>query len=86
MLITSIASEYWPQTGEGKILCLILSIYGFCVFGYITAMLASFFVGRDAEEEDAPLASADDIRTLQEQIHRLTEVIQAMQNRATTNQ
>lgn len=85
MLITSIASEYWPQTGEGKILCLILSIYGFCVFGYITATLASFFVGRDAEEKDAPLASTADIKALQEQIQRLTEAIQTIQNRPPAN-
>ncbi len=49
MLLTSLGSEYWPQTSEGRALCLLLAIYGFAVFGYITATLASFFVGRDAE-------------------------------------
>jgi voltage-gated potassium channel len=75
MLITSIGSEYWPQTGEGKVLSLILSIYGFCVFGYITASLASFFVGRDAEEKDAPLAGSKEIIKLQREIRQLTEAI-----------
>src|SRR3546814_1832442 len=41
MLVTSIGSEFWPQTAEGRILCLILSIYGFAIFGYVTATLAS---------------------------------------------
>lgn len=50
MLLTSLGSEYWPRTPEGRLLCLGLSIYGFAVFGYITAALASFFVGRDVEE------------------------------------
>jgi voltage-gated potassium channel len=49
MLLTSLGSEFWPRTAEGRLLCLGLSIYGFAVFGYITAALASFFVGRDAE-------------------------------------
>lgn len=47
MLLTSMGSEYWPRTGAGRTLCLLLSIYGFAVFGYITAALASYFVDRD---------------------------------------
>jgi len=76
MLITSIGSEYWPQSGEGKALCFLLSIYGFCVFGYITATLASFFVGRDAEEKSAPVAGAEDIRQLKMEIEKLNQSIQ----------
>ena len=49
MLLTSIGSDYFPRTPEGRMLCLILSIYGFAVFGYMTATLASFFIHRDAE-------------------------------------
>lgn len=49
MLLTSTASEYWPRTAEGRVLCLVLSLYGYGLFGYFTAMLASFFVGQDAE-------------------------------------
>ena len=51
MLLTSIGSEYWPKTGSGRALCLVLAVYGFAVFGYITAALASYFVGRDAEKK-----------------------------------
>ncbi len=75
MLLTSIGSEYWPVTGEGKILCLLLSIYGCCVFGYITATIASYFVGRDAEEADAPLAGAADFKKVQLQLQQLTKAI-----------
>ena len=78
MLITSIASDYWPASGEGKTLCLLLSIYGFCVFGYITATLASFFVGRDAEEKDAPLAGSEDIKEVKKELLRLTEAINSL--------
>lgn len=81
MIITSIASEFWPVSGEGKVLCLLLSIYGFCVFGYITATLASFFVGRDAEEKQAPLAGADDIRELRQEIARLREAVNQFTSR-----
>ncbi|HEU4508430.1 MAG TPA: ion transporter, partial [Pyrinomonadaceae bacterium] len=37
MLLTSIGSDYWPQTAEGRVLCFLLSLYGFGVFGYVTA-------------------------------------------------
>lgn len=49
MLMTTMGSAYWPVTAEGRVLCLLLAVYAFTVFGYITAAFASFFVGRDAE-------------------------------------
>ena len=51
MLLTTMGSESWPQSAEGRVICLVLSVYAFAVFGYITATLASFFVGRDAVRE-----------------------------------
>lgn len=48
MLMVSLGSEFWPKTPEGRILCFGIALYGFAVFGYITASFASFFVGRDA--------------------------------------
>jgi voltage-gated potassium channel len=49
MLLTTMGSAFWPVTTEGRILCFLLSLYGFGVFGYLTASFASYFVGRDAE-------------------------------------
>ena len=34
------------------------------IFGYVTATFATFFIGRDAEEKDAPVAGAKDIEEL----------------------
>ena len=76
MLLTTIGSQYWPQTSEGRILAVLMSIYGLAVFGYITAVLASFFVGRDAEEPEAPVAGADDIRALREEIAALRRALE----------
>jgi voltage-gated potassium channel len=77
MLLTTIGSQYWPVTNEGRILAVLMSIYGLAVFGYITAVLASFFVGRDAEEPEAPVAGADDIRQLREEIAALRQALEA---------
>jgi voltage-gated potassium channel len=71
MLMTTMGSDYWPQTPEGRILALILAIYAFAVFGYVTATLATFFIGRDAENEAGELPSADSINALQAEVAAL---------------
>ena len=78
MLMTTLGSEYWPQTPEGRVLCFILALYAFAVFGYLTAAIATFFVGRDAENEEAELASAKSIAALQSEIAALRADIQAL--------
>jgi voltage-gated potassium channel len=75
MLMTTMGSAYWPQTAEGRILCLLLALYAFAVFGYVTASLASFFIGRDADNEEAEIASAQAIRELRDEIVSLREEI-----------
>jgi len=47
MIVTTMGSEYWPKTPDGRVLCLFLSLYAFAVFGYVTATLATFFIGQD---------------------------------------
>lgn len=47
MVLTTMGTDYWPQTAEGRLLCFGLSLYAFAAFGYLTAALASFFVDRD---------------------------------------
>jgi voltage-gated potassium channel len=47
MLLTTMGSDYWPQTAEGRLLCLLLATYAFAVFGYVTAAIAAYFVGKD---------------------------------------
>ena len=71
MLVTSIGSDFWPVTTDGRVLTLLLSTYGLAVFGYITASFASFFVGRDAEAPDGPVAGREVIERLACQIREL---------------
>ncbi len=78
MMITTIGSEYFPQTIEGRVLCFILALYGFAVFGYVTATLATFFVGRDAENAESEIAGAEDIKALRDEIALLREEIKQL--------
>ena len=83
MLLTSIGSDYFPVTPEGRILCLLLALYGFAVFGYVTATLATFFIGQDAQSKDAELAGAKQLQALHTEIKHLRAELNAM---ATTTQ
>jgi voltage-gated potassium channel len=44
MLMTTIGSDYWPQTIEGRLLTVVLSFYAIAIFGYVTATLASLLI------------------------------------------
>ncbi len=78
MMMTTMGSEYWPKTPEGRVLCFFLALYSFAVFGYTTATLATFFVGRDAEDETAEVAGAKAIDALRTEIAALRDEIRAL--------
>lgn len=47
MMLTTVGSDYWPRSAEGRVLCFLLALYAFAVFGYLTASLASLFIDVD---------------------------------------
>lgn len=54
-------------------LCVFLALYAFAVFGYVTATLATFFIGRDAESDEAELAGAKQLAALRDEVIALRE-------------
>lgn len=78
MIMTTLGSEYWPRTAEGRALCFMLALYAFAVFGYVTASLASFFIGRDAEDEQGEIAGTTAIAALRADIALLHEEVRAL--------
>jgi voltage-gated potassium channel len=76
MRVITAGSDFWPATPEGRGLAFILSLFGYAVFGYVTATLATFFIGRDAEEKNAPVAGAKDVAELKKEIVSLTKIVQ----------
>ncbi len=78
MIMTTLGSQYWPQTAEGRVLCVFLALYAFGVFGYVTAALATFFVGRDADSIDAELAGAKQLAVLRDEVNALRDDIRAL--------
>lgn len=71
MIMTTMGSGYWPQTGEGRILAFLISLVAIGVFGYFTAVLASFLVGRDAATQTEESVLAREIRTVRRELAEL---------------
>jgi voltage-gated potassium channel len=75
MIMTTLGSAEWPITFEGRVLGFFLSLYAFTIFGYVTATLATFFIDRDAQNEEGEIAGEISIRELKEEIKLLRESI-----------
>ena len=68
MTLTTMGTDHFPVTPEGRFLTLLLAIYGFAVFGYVTATVASYFVARDADDERGEVAGVRHVQQLQAQL------------------
>lgn len=76
MILTTMGSEYWPRTLEGRLLCILLALYAFAVFGYVTATIATYFIGRDATGNEAEIAGAKQIEMFRKEIRELKELLE----------
>jgi len=81
MLLTTIGSDYFPKTAEGRVLCFLLGLYAVAVCGYLTATLATYFIDQDAENGEAEIAGTKSIQALQAEITALRTEIQALARR-----
>lgn len=78
MTLTTMGADYFPKTAEGRVLGLLLAVYGFAVFGYVTASIASLFVARDAEEEGGELAGSGQLAALRGEVATLSRRVEAL--------
>jgi voltage-gated potassium channel len=73
MMMTTSGSAYWPETFEGRTLAFVLAIYAFAIFGYVTATIATFFIEREADNEESELAGQKQINLILKEIRSLKE-------------
>ncbi len=78
MIMTTVGSTYWPRTMEGRILCFFLALYAFGIFGYITARLAAFIIGRDAESDTSHIPDAAAIKVLHVKVNDLDDKLNTL--------
>jgi voltage-gated potassium channel len=75
MILTTLGSDYWPQSPEGKTIGFLLAVYSLGVLGYFTAVLSSFFIGRDAENKKAEVAGTRQLAEIGEELRKIREEI-----------
>lgn len=80
MKIITASNEFYPATSEGRSLGFLIAVFGYTIFGYVTAAFASFFIGSDAEEHNAPVAGTKDIQELKKEISVLTRSVNTLIN------
>ena len=73
MLITTSGSDYWPKTAEGRVLCFLLALYAFAIFGYVTATLATLLVGQETSRKTAPGIDPRTIEALRAEVAQLNQ-------------
>lgn len=81
MLMTTLGSDYSPITPEGRVLAFILALYAFAVFGYVTATLATFFIGRDTGSQEEIVARSQSMEELHAQVVALRAEVRALSRR-----
>lgn len=81
MIMTTMGSGDWPRSAEGRILCVLLALYSFTIFGYITATLASFFVGQDQGGAASGASEPPSADALRQQIDKLTRQLEKQEKK-----
>ena len=76
MQITNIGSGYRPVTVGGHVLSLGISIFAVAIFGYLTAVFAAFFIGRDAEDPKSEIPNQSSIHQLSTEVALLRKAIE----------
>lgn len=84
MMMTTMGSDYFPRTTEGRVTALLLAVYAFAIFGYITATVASAIIQFDpaspgGSEDVDKKRDAQQLRLivkeLQDDVNRLKEML-----------
>ena len=78
MRVITAGNEFNPVTTEGRGLAFLIAVFGYSILGYVTASFATFFIGRDAEEKDAPVAGSREISELKSEIIALRKEVEKL--------
>jgi voltage-gated potassium channel len=76
MQMTNIGTAYSIKTTGGRVICLGISLYAAAMFGYLTAIFATFLIDRDAKDPKSEIAGQKLIQEVKEEIIQLRRLIE----------
>jgi voltage-gated potassium channel len=76
MQMTNIGSAYAIKTTGGRILCLGISVYAAAMFGYLTALFATFLIDRDTKDPKPEMATQQSVQEVHEEIIQVRRLIE----------
>jgi voltage-gated potassium channel len=76
MQMTNIGTAYSVKTTGGRILCLGISVYAAAMFGYLTALLATVLIDRDAKDPNPESAHQESLQEIKEEIVQLRRLLE----------
>jgi alcohol dehydrogenase len=80
MQMTNIGSSYNITTQGGRAVGLGISVYAAAMFGYLTALFATFFIDREIKDPKIEMARQKLLQDLQEQMKTLSTQMTWLQN------
>ncbi len=85
--VTTVGSNFQPKTGEGRMLALLLVIWGLGVVGYVTAAIATTLIGDTAAASDGPGDSdrGDELAQLRQEVAELKAMMARLLTRQESN-
>ncbi len=76
MQMTNIGSAYSIKSTGARIICLSISIYAAVMFGYLTALFATFFIDRDVKDPKSDVIRDKSLQKIQEEIVQLRHLVE----------
>jgi voltage-gated potassium channel len=77
MQMTNIGSAYSIKTTVGRIICLGISVYAATMFGYLTALIATFLIDREAKDPRPEIARQQLLHEVKDEIIQLRRLIES---------
>ena len=78
MQMTNIGTAYSIRTAGGRILSLGISIYAAGMFGYLTALFATFLIDREIKEPKLEIAHQKSVQEIHDEVVQLRRVIEVL--------
>jgi voltage-gated potassium channel len=76
MQMTNIGTAYAIKTTGGRVICLGISVYAAVMFGYLTALFATFLIDREVKDPKPEIASQKSVQEVRDEIILLRRLIE----------